>query len=129
MLAGAALIFGFSLYMIQNNAAILGAGIAMNPSKGLYSEVEDDIQYITTALQPGSYDEITVKQGTPVEWTITADEEDLNGCNNEILIPAYGLDVKLQPGENKICFTPEETGTITYSCWMGMIRSSIHVIE
>lgn len=36
---------------------------------------------------------------------------------------------KLQPGDNVIEFTPTETGTFAYSCWMGMIRSRITVVE
>jgi plastocyanin domain-containing protein len=32
-------------------------------------------------------------------------------------------------GENIIEFTPEKTGTIPYSCWMGMIGSSIEVVD
>ncbi|MDR3335812.1 MAG: heavy metal transporter, partial [Treponema sp.] len=32
-------------------------------------------------------------------------------------------------GENIIEFTPERAGKFSYSCWMGMIRSSIVVVE
>ena len=52
----------------------------------------------------------------------------LNGCNGEILVQEYGLDVKLHEGENVVHFTPGAAGTVPYSCWMGMIRSSIQII-
>ena len=53
----------------------------------------------------------------------------LNGCNGEIIVPAYDLSVKLHEGENIVSFTPSETGTIPYSCWMGMIKSNIKIVE
>ena len=30
-------------------------------------------------------------------------------------------------GKNIIKFTPEQAGTYTYTCWMGMITGKIHV--
>lgn len=62
-----------------------------------------------------------------MKWTITAPDGSLNGCNNSIVIPAYNLQVKLKTGENVIEFTPAESGTFAFSCWMGMIRSNITV--
>ena len=53
----------------------------------------------------------------------------LDSCNGEILIPAYQIDVVLQEGENSVSFFPEQPGTISYSCWMGMIRSMIEVTD
>ena len=32
-------------------------------------------------------------------------------------------------GDNIIEFTPTEAGTYTYSCWMGMLRSKIYVVN
>lgn len=130
LLAGSCLILLFSVYMIQNNSALLGFGMpSVDGSEGIQAEKSEEVQYVTTTLRPNGYDDITVKEGIPVEWTIVADETSLNGCNNEIRIPEYDLDVKLEPGENKITFLPEETGDYLYSCWMGMLRATIHVTE
>lgn len=129
MLVGVTLILVFALQMMQNNAAILGFGTSVRVSEETYEEVKDEVQYVKTVLQPRGYEEITVKKGIPVEWTITVDEENLNGCNNEILIPAYKIDIKLQPGDNIIYFMPEKAGTVSYSCWMGMIKSRINIVE
>ena len=63
----------------------------------------------------------------PLKWTIVAEEGTLNGCNNEIIIPSYGKQQKLELGENIIELTPTQAGTITYTCWMGMISSTITV--
>jgi plastocyanin domain-containing protein len=46
-----------------------------------------------------------------------------------MIIREYGIEYQFTPGENVIEFTPSRTGRFSYSCWMGMIRSSITVIE
>jgi plastocyanin domain-containing protein len=60
---------------------------------------------------------------------IDAPEGSVNGCNNRMVIPEYDLEYAFKTGENIIEFTPETTGNFQYSCWMGMIRSSITVVE
>lgn len=57
------------------------------------------------------------------------EEGDLNGCNAAMIIPAFGIERELSLGDTVIEFTPQETGTVPYSCWMGMIRSTITVVE
>ena len=44
-------------------------------------------------------------------------------------MPAYNLDVPLEAGENIVEFTPALSGVVPYTCWMGMIRSSIYVVD
>jgi plastocyanin domain-containing protein len=46
-----------------------------------------------------------------------------------MIIREYKIEHRFTPGENVIEFTPEKTGKFSYSCWMGMIRSSITVVE
>ena len=70
-----------------------------------------------------------VQAGVPVEWTIRVKAGVLNGCNNPLVVPAYGLTVRLVPGDNLVRFTPGREGTVPYSCWMGMIRSRIIVVS
>ena len=88
-----------------------------------------DVQYITSTLSSGAYPNIIVQSGIPVEWTIHTDKGVVNGCNGTMVISAYGLQVKLREGDNLIKFTPTDTGTIAYSCWMGMITGQIQVEE
>lgn len=91
------------------------------------SEIKDGKQIIVSSLTDGMYPQITVKKGMPVRWILNAKEDEINGCNNVLVIPAYNVEKKLVPGENIIEFTPDEDGIIPYSCWMGMIRSEIVV--
>ena len=93
------------------------------------AKVTDNVQVVTTKLSSGSYEPITVQKGIPVRWIIKAEKKDINGCNNEIIIPEFNIDKKLMAGDNIIEFTPTESGTFPYSCWMGMIRSRITVVD
>jgi plastocyanin domain-containing protein len=102
------------------NGGVPGATVA---------SVQSSVQTVTTQLSPNRYEPIVVEKGIPVTWTIQAQAGDINGCNNEIILPAFNEQLALSPGNNVLVFTPTETGTFGYSCWMGMIRSSITVVD
>lgn len=91
--------------------------------------VTDGVQEIRSTLTRGSYPEITVQAGIPVRWIIDAPAENINGCNSMMIIPNYGIQHAFEPGENIIEFTPTESGSFSYSCWMGMVYGSINVVE
>jgi sulfite exporter TauE/SafE/plastocyanin domain-containing protein len=91
--------------------------------------IENGVQIINSTLSGGRYPAITVQQGIPVKWTINAPQGSINGCNNRMIIREYKVEYRFKPGENVIEFTPDKTGRFSYSCWMGMIRSSITVVE
>lgn len=89
----------------------------------------DGVQVVKSTLAPGRYPSITVHENTPVRWVIDAPEGSINGCNYKMLIQDYGIEYSFREGENVIEFTPEETGTVLYTCWMGMIYGTIQVVE
>lgn len=126
---GAALLVLMGLYTVQNNLALTGVSFssAGGESGPVLSTVKDGVQYVDTTLHPDGYDDIQVVAGIPVVWTITADASDLNGCNGELVLPAFGQQVKLAEGTTTIEFTPQEPGSYPYSCWMGMLRNTIIV--
>ena len=88
---------------------------------------KDGIQYLSSTLESGHYPDITVKAGIPVNWTIHADNNSINGCNYKILLQDFNTEYVFQEGDNTIEFTPQKTGVYTYSCWMGMITGKIYV--
>ena len=129
---GSALLVLMGLFTVQNNLALTGIllpGTGNSGNMPVTSVVNGGTQYVTTTLRPNGYDDIQVAAGVPVVWTIVVDEESLNGCNNEIVIPAFGQQVKLEAGTTTITFIPEHTGSYPYSCWMGMLRNTIIVID
>ena len=92
-------------------------------------EVVDGVQVVNSTLQSGRYPNITVQAGVPVKWVIDAPDGSINGCNNRILISDYSIEYTFHTGENVIEFTPANAGTVRYSCWMGMIRGNIFVMD
>jgi sulfite exporter TauE/SafE/plastocyanin domain-containing protein len=96
---------------------------------GFTPVIENGVQIVNSTLSGGRYPSIIIQQGIPVKWTINAPQGSINGCNNRMIIREYKIEHRFKPGENIIEFTPDKTGRFSYSCWMGMIRSSITVIE
>jgi plastocyanin len=138
MKIGAAVIILMGIAMFNNGAALsgLGVGAPLASTSGTASSqaagVSDSgaVQEVTTSLTKyGRYSPITVKAGIPVKWTIHADKGTVNGCNNEIVISAFGIRQKLKVGDTLVEFTPVKPGKYVYSCWMGMIRSTITVVD
>lgn len=136
MAVGAVLVVVLGISMLGNGLSLSGismpgqvpstqkAAVTAGPSGG-----NADIQEVRTLLLPGRYEPITVKAGTPVRWVINAPKGSINGCNNRIFVPEYDIEHAFTYGDNVIEFTPTETGTFPFSCWMGMIRSSITVTD
>ncbi len=130
----AVLVIVLGLTMVNRGLSLSGISVAAsNPltgsSAGNVAQIEGEVQVVTTTMESGRYQPFVVQKGVPVRWIIKAKAEDLNGCNNPVTIPKYNIQKKLVPGENVIEFTPAEEGTITYTCWMGMISSNIKVVS
>ena len=89
--------------------------------------IVDGVQLVESTLSPGQYPAIMVQEGLPVKWTIHAANEDINGCNYKMILSAYSIEHLFEAGDNLIEFVPGDTGTIVYTCWMGMIQGRIVV--
>jgi sulfite exporter TauE/SafE/copper chaperone CopZ len=132
MKAGAALVMVMGVVMLNNGVTLSGLGSAAAPvSVSARNEVRisGTVQEVTSELPRRGYPSITVNAGAPVRWNLHAEKGMINGCNNAIVIPEYKIEKRLQIGDNIIEFTPDRAGTFRYSCWMGMIRGTITVLE
>lgn len=114
---------GSSLSYDSIKASIIGVNGA-NSSSVVNGYQEVNMNMDTRGYHPNSF---VIKNGIPVKWNI--DVTELIPCNNEIIMNAYGIDVKLKQGLNVIEFTPTKTGTITFTCGMGMLRGSFIVTD
>ncbi len=94
----------------------------------LVATLSGNSQTVTTAFASSQYVPFVVRAGVPLKWIIRVTPDDLNGCNNPVTVPAYGISKTLVPGDNLVEFTPKKPGVIAYTCWMGMIRSRITVV-
>ncbi|MGC8771749.1 MAG: sulfite exporter TauE/SafE family protein [Brevinematia bacterium] len=127
--SGIVIIF-LSITMFSNGLTLTGNPLFKGKDKNFnVANVDSDIQTVITEIEPNRYPPIVVQKGKPVKWIIRVSQENLNSCNNAIVIPTYGIEKKLVPGENVIEFTPTNEGNVYYSCWMGMISSTIKVVK
>lgn len=123
------------LSFVMLNRGLLSMGIDISnifkPSYDNYlkSEMVEDYQVIEFDLSTSGYKDIVVKQGIPVKMIINVSINSLTGCNNAIKINSFNIDKDLQVGQNVIEFTPNKKGTYTYTCWMGMLKNNIVVID
>ena len=67
---------------------------------------------------------ITVKAGIPVVWKI--DSSGARGCGASLSVPSLNI-LEFLSGEKTIEFTPENVGTIPFTCSMGMTSGSFNV--
>ena len=128
--AGSILIVVMGLSMVTQGTALAGLNsrqISRMADTGDTAVEKNGTQYVYSQLQSGKYPDITVRAGEPVEWEIEASEDNINGCNYKIFLQDFGLEHTFTEGKNIIKFTPEQAGTYTYTCWMGMITGKIHV--
>lgn len=101
---------GFTVGSAGSNAASAET-IAV---KDGYQEIRMDVTRY--GWEPNKF---VLKKGVPVKWIINGRE--ITGCNNAIQVPSLGLDFKISKGLQTIEFTPGKAGTVSWSCWMGMI--------
>jgi len=135
--AAAVLVLLLGLGMVHNGLALRGFSAALLSPADTQEEKAEGVrayrtgngQAVTSMADYDAYEPIVVQRGLPVIWTLVIPEEKFIGCNNEILAPELGIAQKLTPGANNITFTPTKTGVFAFSCWMGMIRSQITVVD
>ena len=91
--------------------------------------IKDGIQEVNMDVDASGYhpNSFVLKKGVPVKWNVNVKQ--LTGCNSELVMNAYGIDLRLKQGLNTAEFTPDKTGTIQFSCGMGMLKGSFIVTE
>lgn len=139
MKISAALVLLLGLVMVNRGFALSGVNLAptaLAQPKAATGQngsvagvtITNGVQTITSELPQTGYPNITVQKGIPVKWTIKADAKNLSGCNRTLVIQKFNKEITLKAGDNIIEFTPDDVGTISYSCWMGMITGRINVV-
>lgn len=130
----------FAFFNISNGLALLGWRIAPSVSPAQQSLKNDapnmsvsssasrsGVQVVRLTQDGYGYhpQTITVERGRPVKMVVMSTNP--YSCASSLIIPKMNVQKNLQSGENIIEFTPMETGTIPFSCSMGMYRGAIIV--
>jgi len=132
-LATGAILLLFALSQVNAGLTIMGSSFTLSgfgkPSGQVAQPTVTNGQEQTIVMQVSDRgyepDRIVLKKGIPVVWDIRA-ERNL-GCASAIVVPKYNIRRTLSAGSNIIRFTPTESGTIPFSCSMGMIRGTFIV--
>jgi plastocyanin domain-containing protein len=112
---------------------VLGA-ISTNASTGNAKQdpnvtLVNGVQVVRMAQESSGYspNKFTIKKGVPVKWIVTS--KDVYSCASSIVSQQLNIRKGLELGENIFEFTPKETGTIRFSCLMGMYNGSFTVVD
>ena len=127
--AGGVLVIALGIMTIAAGMNLSGKQVLAKSSGAAVSGLSMNSQSVESSVTVNAYQPIVVQKGLPVTWTLHVPASQLTGCNNTIIIHDLSIQKKLVPGNNVITFTPTKSGTIGFTCWMGMISSSITVVD
>lgn len=125
------MVFAFGFYILSN--ALTLAGFDMNfgtdDVSGSKIVIQDGKQVVEMSVLYSGFEPsvLPIKKNIPVKWVIRGEE--VTGCTNEIIVPDLDIRQDIQSGENIVEFTPKESGTISFSCWMGMVKGKFVVVD
>ncbi len=136
------LVITLGLIMVNRGLALSGSGYDINTVSqqiappvdtqadvGYSATIDGEFQVIHMNVTRYGWqpDRFILKKGMPVKWVI--DGQEITSCNNAIQVPKYNLKFGVKRGLQTIEFTPTESGTIPWSCWMGMIPGTFEVVD
>jgi uncharacterized protein len=131
------LIVLFAFFTLQSGLALRGVDANfINLDKASISDRKEDVKpdggntekqvvemkVTSSGFSPSA---IKLKKDVPVEWVIIG--ESITGCTSKIIVPSLNISQSLVSGQNVVHFTPTKTGTIPFSCWMGMVSGKFIV--
>lgn len=131
-LAGVA-VLAFAL--VNATAGLRLAGIGLPGSGGGVSAAitattaSTDRQQLATTQNADGYapNNVTIYAGEATTWTINSTST--ASCASSIVVPLLNINKRLHLGENKIELPPLSSGTVYYSCSMGMFGGAITVVD
>ena len=125
-------VMGLASFNIVNGYNLTGLG---NPfanasqTSGAVASLQDGVQVVRMKQTAYGYapKNFTVQKDVPVKWVI--DANDSSSCSSTIVVPKLDIQRGLKVGENVIEFTPTQTGSLSFTCIMGMYPGSFQVVE
>ncbi|EKD29771.1 MAG: hypothetical protein ACD_78C00275G0002 [uncultured bacterium (gcode 4)] len=120
------LVLLLALFNISNGYTLMNLGGSMKvvPSTGI---VSDEFQEIRMTEWDGGYtpNVFHIKPNRKTRWIINATNP--YSCASQLTAPSIGVSKQLEQGENVIEFISPASGTIRFSCSMGMYSGKIIV--
>ena len=90
--------------------------------------VIDGYQIVRMNVLSGGYSPNTfiLQKGIPVKWMVNG--VNVYGCQGFLNVPKLGIQQTLKQGENAFEFTPEDDGSISFSCSSNSVQGAFKVI-
>lgn len=124
-------VIALGVFNLQNGVTLAGLGSDRSSPKAptLSEEISRERQVIRITQKANGYfpNRLTVKKGRPVQLIIDAQAP--YACTSSFRMPQMGINKTLSLGENVFEFMPETSGSIPFSCSMGMFRGTLEVVE
>lgn len=118
------LVLALAIFNISNGYTLmsLGGPTKIAPSTSI---VSDEVQEIRMTESDSGYtpNVFHIKPNTKTRWIIDATNP--YSCASQLTAPSIGVSKQLEPGENTVEFVSPASGTIKFSCSMGMYSGKI----
>ncbi len=129
---GGVVLVAFVFFAFASATLFSGARSPSQPPIGLVLGTVPSggsVQVVTLALQGTNYvvTPNTVKQNQPVRFV--ADMQKLPGCSRALVIPQLNVRKIFSQNDNSVEFTPTKTGSLQFSCSMGMYKGLLNVVS
>ncbi len=129
-----ALVIVLGIMNLRNGIALAGLRLPNsdwgNKPTGFTSVIDtatnEQVVKMTVTDSGYSPNELVVRTGVPVRWEI---DNRATGCASSLVASSIGINTVLRPGANIFRFTPSQSGTIPFSCSMGMYRGEFIVAK
>lgn len=132
------LVIFLALFNISNGYNLTGWQLGLNsdaknvpsvPVNDPNVKLENGVQVVKMTEGPSGYspNKFTIRKGVPVKWVVDATAP--FSCASSLMVSKLGIRKSLTAGENTIEFTPTETGSIPFSCSMGMYTGVFMVVD
>ena len=124
----------FGMATLNRGLALVGSGydlgavwarIQVSDDEGNAGQADTQVIRMKADERGWSETSLVLQQNLPTRWIIEA--EKVTHCNKTLTVPALGLTHDLKTGINIIEFTPRKAGIYTFTCWMGMMKGTLHV--
>ncbi|MFA6160600.1 MAG: sulfite exporter TauE/SafE family protein [Patescibacteria group bacterium] len=129
-----ALVVVLGLLNLRNGVALAGISLPSSGSNSSVPSVKSDVgqmskqQIVKMVATDAGYkpSKISIKVGIPVRWEV---DNQARGCAGTLVASSVGINAVLKPGVNEFNFVPKQTGTIRFSCSMGMYTGQFTVSD
>lgn len=114
--------------LIPSNIISNNTESSSTPNSKAIAVINGDEQILKISATASGYSPKTTYIQKGIKTKLIIDGDTITSCNNEVIFPSLNIKKTLSKGENIIEFTPTDED-INFSCWMGMKRAQIKVVD